>query len=154
RRVRGEAVASQLTAIANGLAAQYAKLKEVGIDKTAEQLLMMTQYFDTMQNVAQEGRSNVLFMPSNPGGQGEIGQEIRNALFAVNAAEDGATLSAPESRYTSSHRSDGGDVPPQPTTPPSSGESEQPNAQSLKSKARSIAQQWTNPQQPPQDPQQ
>ena len=153
-RLHGEGVASQRKAIANGIAEQYAKLKEVGIDKTAEQLLMMTQYFDTMQNVAQEGRSNVLFMPSNPGGQGEMGQEIRNALFAANAAEDGATLNAPESRYTSSHRSDREDVPPQPTTPPSSGGSDQPNAQSLKSRAKSIAQQWTNSQQPPQDPQQ
>jgi hypothetical protein len=96
----------------------------------------------------------LLFMPSNPGGQGEMGQEIRNALFAANAAEDGATLNAPESRYTSSHRSDREDVPPQPTTPPSSGGSDQPNAQSLKSRAKSIAQQWTNSQQPPQDPQQ
>src|SRR5699024_1896758 len=87
-------VASQRKAIANGIAEQYAKLKEVGIDKTAEQLLMMTQYFDTMQNVAQEGRSNVLFMPSNPGGQGEMGQEIRNALFAANAAELGRIRSA------------------------------------------------------------
>src|SRR5699024_9140435 len=153
-RLHGEGVASQRKAIANGIAEQYAKLKEVGIDKTAEQLLMMTQYFDTMQNVAQEGRSNVLFMPSNPGGQGEMGQEIRNALFAANAAEDGATLNAPESRYTSSHRSDREDVPPQLTTPPSSGGSDQPNAQSLKSRAKSIAQQWTNSQQPPQDPQQ
>src|SRR5690625_5554412 len=92
---------------------------------------------------------NVQIMHSNPGGQGEMGQEIRNALFAANAAEDGATLNAPESRYTSSHRSDREDVPPQPTTPPSSGGSDQPNAQSLKSRAKSIAQQWTNSQQPP-----
>src|SRR5699024_10879288 len=84
----------------------------------------------------------------------EMGQEIRNALFAANAAEDGASLNAPESRYTSSHRSDRDDVPPQPTTPPSSGGSEQPSGQSLKSKARSIAQQWTNSQQPPQGPRQ
>jgi hypothetical protein len=87
---------------------------------------MMTQYFDTMQNVAQEGRSNVLFMPSNPGGLGEMGQEIRTALFTANAAQDGSHLPAPqgrddagdESRRSSGSGTDRTNVPPQPTTPP------------------------------------
>ncbi|SMX88610.1 SPFH domain-containing protein [Brevibacterium linens] len=125
-RLHGEGVAAQRKAIATGIAEQYAKLQEVGIDKTAEQLLMMTQYFDTMQNVAQEGRSNVLFMPSNPGGLGEMGQEIRNALFAANAADEGSHLPAPQgrddaggdSRSSSGNGADGTNVPPQPTTPP------------------------------------
>ena len=125
-RLHGEGVAAQRKAIANGIAEQYALLQEVGIHKTAEQLLMMTQYFDTMQNVAQEGRSNVLFMPSNPGGLGEMGQEIRNALFAANAADEGSHLPAPQgrddagddSRRSSGSGADGTNVPPQPTTPP------------------------------------
>ena len=125
-RLHGEGVAAQRKAIANGIAEQYALLQEVGIHKTAEQLLMMTQYFDTMQNVAQEGRSNVLFMPSNPGGLGEMGQEIRNALFAANAADEGSHLPAPQgrddaggdSRSSSGNGADGTNVPPQPTTPP------------------------------------
>ena len=125
-RLHGEGVAAQRKAIANGIAEQYALLQEVGIHKTAEQLLMMTQYFDTMQNVAQEGRSNVLFMPSNPGGLGEMGQEIRNALFAANAADEGSHLPAPQgrddagddSRGSSGSGADGTNVPPQPTTPP------------------------------------
>ncbi len=124
-RLHGEGVAAQRKAIANGIAEQYALLQEVGIHKTAEQLLMMTQYFDTMQNVAQEGRSNVLFMPSNPGGLGEMGQEIRNALFAANAADEGSHLPAPQGRddaggdsRSSSGGTGGTNVPPQPTTPP------------------------------------
>ncbi|MGC3022008.1 MULTISPECIES: SPFH domain-containing protein [unclassified Brevibacterium] len=104
-RLHGEGVAAQRKAIANGIAEQYALLQEVGIDRTAEQLLMMTQYFDTMQNVAQEGRSNVLFMPSNPGGLGEMGQEIRTALFTANAAQDGSHLPAPTNRNDSDNRS-------------------------------------------------
>lgn len=95
-RLHGEGVAAQRKAIAEGIAEQYAKLQSVGIDKTAEQLLMLTQYFDTMQNVAQEGRSNVLFMPSNPGGLGEMTQEIRNTLFAANASEDAKNTSGLE----------------------------------------------------------
>ncbi|NJC54966.1 SPFH domain-containing protein, partial [Brevibacterium marinum] len=119
-RLHGQGVAAQRKAIAEGIAEQYSKLQEVGIDRTAEQLLMMTQYFDTMQNVAQEGRSNVLFMPSNPGGLGEMGQEIRNALFAANAAEDGSTLSAPQASTDSeSHRSGA----PQPVAPQQDNES-------------------------------
>ena len=56
---------------------------------SAEQLLMMTQYFDTMQDVARGGRSNVLFMPSNPGGMGEMMDQIRNSLYSNQANERG-----------------------------------------------------------------
>jgi hypothetical protein len=53
---------------------------------------MMTQYFDAMQEVARGGRSNVLFMPSNPGGMGEMMGEIRNTLFSAQANERGTEM--------------------------------------------------------------
>ena len=57
KRLQGEGVAAQRRAIAMGIAEQYEMLKQVGIENTAEQLLLMTQYFDTMQDVARNGRS-------------------------------------------------------------------------------------------------
>lgn len=88
KRLQGEGVAAQRKAIALGIAEQYEMLRKVGIEGTAEQLLLMTQYFDTMQDVARNSRSNVLFLPSNPGGAGAIGDEIRNALLQAQAAAD------------------------------------------------------------------
>ena len=91
-RLHGEGVAAQRKAIADGIAVQYERLSEVGISESAEQLLMMTQYFDAMQEVARSGRSNVLFMPSNPGGMGEMMGEIRNTLFSAQANERGTEM--------------------------------------------------------------
>src|SRR5699024_8813750 len=73
KRLQGEGVAAQRKAIALG---------------TAEQLLLMTQYFDTMQDVARNGRSNVLYLPSNPGSVGAMGDEIRTAMLQAQAANE------------------------------------------------------------------
>lgn len=88
KRLQGEGVAAQRKAIAMGIAEQYEMLKKVGIEHSAEQLLLMTQYFDTMQDVARNGRSNVLFLPSNPGTVGTMGDEIRNAMLQAQAAQE------------------------------------------------------------------
>ncbi len=88
KRLQGEGVAAQRRAIAMGIAEQYEMLKQVGIESTAEELLLMTQYFDTMQDVARNGRSNVLFLPSNPSSVGAMGDEIRSALLQAQAAND------------------------------------------------------------------
>src|SRR5699024_10011744 len=81
-----------------GIAEQYEMLRKVGIENSAEQLLLMTQYFDTMQDVARNGRSNVLYLPSNPGAVGGMGDEIRTAMLqsqaAAEASQDAAVVGA------------------------------------------------------------
>ena len=86
KRLQGEGVAAQRKAIALGIAEQYEMLRKVGIENSAEQLLLMTQYFDTMQDVARNARSNVLYLPSNPGAVGSMGDEIRTAMLQSQAA--------------------------------------------------------------------
>ncbi|MCS6711662.1 SPFH domain-containing protein [Brachybacterium sp. EF45031] len=88
KRLQGEGVAAQRKAIAMGIAEQYEMLKRVGIENSAEQLLLMTQYFDTMQDIARNGRSNVLYLPSNPGSVASMGEEVRNAMLQAQAAQD------------------------------------------------------------------
>ena len=87
KRLQGEGVAAQRKAIAMGIAEQYEMLRKVGIEHSAEQLLLMTQYFDTLQDVARNGRSNVLLLPSNPGALGDLSSEIRNTLLTGYEAE-------------------------------------------------------------------
>ncbi|MGO1422497.1 MAG: SPFH domain-containing protein [Brachybacterium sp.] len=88
KRLQGEGVAAQRKAIALGIAEQYEMLRKVGIENSAEQLLLMTQYFDTMQDVARNGRSNVLYLPSNPGAVASMGDEIRTAMLQSQAAAE------------------------------------------------------------------
>lgn len=107
KRLQGEGVAAQRKAIAMGIAEQYEMLRKVGIEHSAEQLLLMTQYFDTMQDVARNGRSNVLFLPSNPGTVGSMGDEIRTAMLQAQAAQEAdadADTSDADSRRRSEER--------------------------------------------------
>ena len=87
KRLQGVGVAAQRKAIAEGIAEQFEMLKRVGIEGTAEQLLLMTQYFDTMQDVARNSRTNVLYLPSNPGAVGSMFEEIRNSLLQAQGSE-------------------------------------------------------------------
>lgn len=98
KRLHGEGVAAQRKAIATGIAEQYELLRKVGIDTTAEQLLLLTQYFDTMQDVARNGRSNVLFLPSNPGAVGTFSDEIRSALLQAQSATEASRLAHDDSQ--------------------------------------------------------
>ncbi|MYM20661.1 SPFH domain-containing protein [Brevibacterium sp. 5221] len=108
KRLQGEGVAGQRKAIATGIAEQYEMLRRAGIEDTAEQLLLMTQYFDTMQDVARNGRSNVLFLPSNPGTLGDLTTEIRTALLSTQAAHKGDEQSRDDARAARSQVSRGG----------------------------------------------
>lgn len=83
KRLQGEGVASQRKAIVEGLAEQYQVLRKIGIDESPEQLLMMTQYFDTLRDIGTQSRTNTIFVPSNPGGLAGSQDEIRNTLLAV-----------------------------------------------------------------------
>ncbi|WEV78032.1 SPFH domain-containing protein [Janibacter cremeus] len=96
RRLQGEGVAAQRKAIATGIAEQYEMLKRAGIEDTAEQLLLMNQYFDTLGDVARNGKSNVLFLPSNPGSVGDLFQEIRNSLLSAQEAGRASDAADPD----------------------------------------------------------
>lgn len=87
KRLQGVGIAAQRRAIAEGIAAQYEMLREAGIEGTAEQLLLMTQYFDTMQDVARNSNTNVLYLPSNPGAMGGMFDEIRTSLLQTQGAK-------------------------------------------------------------------
>lgn len=83
KRLQGVGVASQRKAIVEGLAEQYQVLRKIGIEESPEQLLMMTQYFDTLRDIGTQSRTNTIFVPSNPGGLSSSQEEIRNTLLAV-----------------------------------------------------------------------
>ncbi|MFD2674220.1 SPFH domain-containing protein [Gulosibacter bifidus] len=99
KRLQGVGVASQRKAIVEGLAEQYEVLRKIGIEESPEQLLMMTQYFDTLRDIGTQSRTNTIFVPSNAGGLSSSQEEIRNTLLAV-AAQNQPT---PPRRRAESH---------------------------------------------------
>lgn len=90
KRLQGEGIAQQRRAIVQGLVEQYESLRDAGIGDQAQQILLMTQYFDTLAEVAKYSKSQTLMLPSNPNGVTNTMEEIRNSLVAgIKAAGQG-----------------------------------------------------------------
>lgn len=81
KRLQGEGIANQRKAIVNGLVEQFEALKEVGLVHDAQEILLMTQYFDTLVEVSRNSQNKTIMMPSNPGGLNQIMQEMRNSFI-------------------------------------------------------------------------
>src|SRR5699024_12496021 len=62
-------------------------LRAAGIDESPEALMLVSQYLDAMVDVSSNSQSNVLFMPSNPGGMGDIFNGMRDVLMSSQALD-------------------------------------------------------------------
>lgn len=82
KRLQGEGIASQRKAIVNGLVEQYESLRSAGIGSEAQEILLMTQYFDTLTEVARSTKTQTLMLPSNPAGVSQTMNELRSTLIA------------------------------------------------------------------------
>lgn len=82
KRLQGEGIAKQRSAIIEGLVSQYKKLETVGVGDQAQEILLITQYFDTLAEVAKASETKTLMLPSNPGGVSDIINDIRSLTAA------------------------------------------------------------------------
>ncbi|EFG81436.1 SPFH/Band 7/PHB domain protein [Corynebacterium ammoniagenes DSM 20306] len=87
RKLQGRGVAEQRKEIVEGIAAQYEMLRNAGIEESPEALMLVSQYLDAMVDVSNNSNSNVLFMPSNPGGMGDIFEGMRDVLMSSHAMQ-------------------------------------------------------------------
>lgn len=82
KKLQGQGIANQRKAIVDGLVEQYESLRDAGIGHEAQEMLLLTQYFDTLQEVAKYSRTQTLMLPSNPGGVNDAMNELRNSLMS------------------------------------------------------------------------
>jgi len=85
----GTGMARQRQAIINGLRDSVVNFqKEVdGISsKDVMEMMMMTQYFDTMKEVGTQGGNSTIFVPSGPGAVADASSAIRSGLMQGSAA--------------------------------------------------------------------
>lgn len=83
RRLQGKGLADQRMEISKGIAEQYKHLDDVNIDNP-EIVMMMTQYFDTMIDVAERSNGAVMFMPSDTAGANNMINAMRNSLISAD----------------------------------------------------------------------
>jgi len=93
KRLQGEGIANQRKAIIEGLRDSIEKFSasvEGATPKDAMSMVLLTQYFDTLKEVAGTNRSNTILMPHTPNALGELMEQFRNTLITGELATKGA----------------------------------------------------------------
>ena len=88
----GTGIARQRQAIINGLRESVIHFQQEvdGISsKDVMEMMMMTQYFDTMKEIGVSSGSNTVFVPSGPGAVGDAAAAVRNGIMQGGAAAIG-----------------------------------------------------------------
>lgn len=97
RKLQGRGVAEQRKEIVEGIAAQYEMLRAAGVQENPEALMLVSQYLDAMVDVAARSHTNVMYMPSNPQGMGDLFSGMRDVLLSTNAINSAETPAVPAS---------------------------------------------------------
>lgn len=86
KALQGQGIANQRRAIVEGLQASIEQFqKAVDGASTAEvmQMVLVTQYFDTLKTIGEQNKTNTLFVNHAPGAVREIGDQILQAMAAA-----------------------------------------------------------------------
>ena len=84
KRLQGEGIANQRKAIISGLkesVEDFAKTVEGSSPQDVMQLVLMTQYFDTLKEIAANDHSNTILIPHTPNTLTDLIGQIRNAII-------------------------------------------------------------------------
>ncbi|HTQ62947.1 MAG TPA: SPFH domain-containing protein [Candidatus Solibacter sp.] len=84
KRLQGEGIANQRKAIISGLkdsVEDFAKTVPGSTPQDVMQLVLMTQYFDTLKDIAANDHSNTILIPHTPDTLTDLFGQIRNAII-------------------------------------------------------------------------
>ena len=93
KRLQGEGIANQRKAIVEGLresVQRFSASVEGASAKDAMAMVLLTQYFDMMKEVAGSNRSNTVMMPHTPNALSDLFAQFRNAIISGGAANANA----------------------------------------------------------------
>ena len=83
KRLQGEGIANQRKAIISGLkdsVEDFAKAVQGSTPQDVMQLVLMTQYFDTLKEITANDHTNAILIPHTPNTLSDLFGQIRNAL--------------------------------------------------------------------------
>ncbi len=84
KRLQGEGIANQRKAIISGLkdsVEDFAKTVPGSTPQDVMQLVLMTQYFDTLKDIAANDHSNTILIPHSPDTLTDLFGQLRNAII-------------------------------------------------------------------------
>jgi len=90
KALQGQGIANQRKAIIEGLqnsVEQFQKAVEGATSKEVMQLVLVTQYFDTLKSIGENDKSNTLFLSHSPAAVSEVSDQILKSMLVANAAK-------------------------------------------------------------------
>src|SRR5271170_3194039 len=96
KRLQGEGIANQRRAIITGLkesVEDFAKTVPGSTPQDVMQLVLMTQYFDTLKDIAANDHSNTILIPHTPNTLTDLFSQIRNAIITGTELTSHASIS-------------------------------------------------------------
>jgi len=97
KRLQGEGIANQRKAIIAGLkdsVEDFAKAVAGATPHDVMQLVLITQYFDTLKEIAANDRTNTVLVPHSPGVVNDLFSQFRDSLVTANALNNPPDVSA------------------------------------------------------------
>lgn len=94
KKLQGEGIANQRTAIIEGLRESVTRFSAAVSGASAQDAMMMvlmTQYFDTLKEIAGGNRSNTVMMPHSPNALNDLFAQFRDAIITGNVASAATT---------------------------------------------------------------
>src|SRR5579871_4172625 len=89
KALQGQGIANQRKAIIEGLQVSIEQFQKVVAEASAKevmQLVMVTQYFDTLKAIGESDKNSTLFLSHAPGTVSEIGDQILGSMLAAGRA--------------------------------------------------------------------
>lgn len=93
KALQGKGIADQRKAIINGLQQSVENFSEKVDGATPQDvmnLVMMTQYFDTIKDVSSSSKTNTILIPHSPSGMSDLGEQMRTAMITANEVDKSA----------------------------------------------------------------
>jgi regulator of protease activity HflC (stomatin/prohibitin superfamily) len=91
KALQGKGIADQRIAIINGLRESVDDFKKSIQGSTAQDvmnLVLLTQYFDTLKDIGENSKSNTILIPHGPGGMKDLSEQIRDAMIVANEVDE------------------------------------------------------------------
>jgi regulator of protease activity HflC (stomatin/prohibitin superfamily) len=87
KALQGQGIANQRKAIIEGLQVsieQFQKVVEGASAREVMQLVMVTQYFDTLKSIGESDRTNTLFLAHSPGAVKDVSDQILQSMLVAD----------------------------------------------------------------------
>ncbi len=90
KALQGQGIANQRKAIIEGLQTsveQFQKAVEGASSKEVMQLVLVTQYFDTLKSIGENDKTNTLFLAHTPGAVKDVSEQILQSMLVADRAK-------------------------------------------------------------------